>query len=144
MLSRNYLREFAISALVPLNDDAEKMREIGIDPIVGTLDDHQLLRTESARADVVFNTTHCDHQASARAIIQGLEEHSTETGKGPILIHTSGAFAASHDARTRLAIIRPIAAIQPPSARTAMVRQDATPSEFVNTAVSAIASVMAP
>lgn len=50
----------------------------------------------------------------------------------------------AQDASARLAIIRPIAAIQPPRARTAMVRQDAVLPDVVcrNTAVSAIVSVM--
>lgn len=58
----------------------------------------------------------------------------------------AGSFAASHDASTRLAIMRPMAAIQPPRARTAMARQDVMLSDFVrlNAEVSAIVSVMAP
>ena len=91
MLSRNYLRDFAISALVRRPDDAKRMQELGVDPVVGTLEDYELLRRESARASVVFNTANCDHQDSARAIIQGLSERSKESGQRPILIHTSGA-----------------------------------------------------
>lgn len=91
MLSRDYLREFAISALVRRPADAEKMRELGVEPVVGTLDDYELLRAHARRASIVFNTASCDHQESAVAIIDGLSERSRETGIRPILIHTSGA-----------------------------------------------------
>lgn len=99
MLSRDYLSRFEISALVRRPSDAKKMSELGVTPIMGTLDDHELLRRESARASVVFNTANCDHQDSAIAIIRGLSERSKESGSRPILIHTSGAGVLSAPSR---------------------------------------------
>ena len=91
MLSRDYLDKFTISALVRHPEDAETMRQLGIRPVVGTLDDSVLLKEESAAASVVFNTADCDHVDSARAIVRGLLQRANETGSKPILIHTSGA-----------------------------------------------------
>ncbi|MGC3991648.1 MAG: NAD-dependent epimerase/dehydratase family protein [Chthoniobacteraceae bacterium] len=91
MLSRDYLRDFSISALVRQPGDVEKVRRLGVNPIIGTLDDYDLLKRESSNASIVFNTASCDHQISARAIIEGLTERSKIAGIRPILIHTSGA-----------------------------------------------------
>lgn len=99
MLSRNYLRDFTISALVRRDRDAELMRKLGAEPVVGSLDDRDLLRREAARATVVFNTANCDHQPSARAIVQGLSERAKATGVRPILIHTSGAGVLSTNSK---------------------------------------------
>ena len=99
MISRGYLQDFIISALVRREQDAEMMRKIGVEPVVGSLDDSALLRRESARADIVFNTADCDHQPSARAIVQGLSERAQATGTRPILIHTSGAGVLSTNSK---------------------------------------------
>ncbi|SFD17494.1 Nucleoside-diphosphate-sugar epimerase [Chitinophaga sp. CF118] len=99
MLMRDYLNRFTISALVRRRDDAQRMRQLGIEPVIGTLDDLEIIRRESAKADIVFNTANCDHRESAIAIIQGLTKHSKETGKRPILIHTSGAGVLSDNSK---------------------------------------------
>lgn len=91
MLMRNYLKDFKISALVRRSEDAKTMRDLGIEPIIGSLDDYELLRRKSTEATVVFNTANCDHQGSVMAIIKGLTERYLKTNARPILIHTSGA-----------------------------------------------------
>lgn len=91
MVSRGYQSKFALAALFRRDSDAQAMRKIGVEPVIGSLDDYDLLRQESARASVVYNTADCDHQLSARAIVEGLSERSKATGTRPILIHTSGA-----------------------------------------------------
>lgn len=91
MLERDYLNRFNISALVRRPEDADKMEQFGVTPVIGTLDDDQLLRLQSTKADIVFNTANCDHRPSAVAIIKGLEERAGKTGQKPILVHTSGA-----------------------------------------------------
>jgi len=91
MLSRGYLQAFEIAVLVRQSSDAQRLQELGVRPVMGTLDDLDLLVHEAARADIVFNTANCDHQESAKAIIKGLSARSQEAGHPPILIHTSGA-----------------------------------------------------
>jgi nucleoside-diphosphate-sugar epimerase len=100
MISRDYSSQFEISALVRRSDDARRMTELGVTPILGTLEDGDLLRRASRRASIVFNTANCDHQDSAKAIIQGLMERAQESGDRPILIHTSGAGVLSASSRS--------------------------------------------
>lgn len=97
MLSRDYLKSFNISALVRNEEDTVKLEKLGIEPIFGTLNDLQIISTESQKADIVFNTANCDHLLSVEAIIQGLEERAKQTGQRPILIHTSGAGVLSEN-----------------------------------------------
>lgn len=91
LVTRGYLRDFAIRALVRRSEDANVMRELGVEPVSGSIDDSELLRREATGASVVFDTANCDHQASARAFVRGLSERARATGERPILIHTSGA-----------------------------------------------------
>lgn len=99
MLTRNYLSDFTISALVRNTKDALKMKELGVNPVIGTLDDQDILIEASSKADIVFNTANCDHQLSARAIVEGLSKRSVTTGMRPILIHTSGAGVLSENSK---------------------------------------------
>ena len=99
MTSREYVRDYTIAALVRRESDAELMRELGVEAVVGSLDDGDLLRRESARASIVFNTADCDHQPSARAIVQGLSERAAATKTRPVLIHTSGAGVLSTNSK---------------------------------------------
>lgn len=91
MIERNYLKDFKISALVRRSEDAKTMRDLGIEPVIGSLDNFELLRSKAAEASIVFNTANCDHQGSVMAIIKGLTERYHHTNERPILIHTSGA-----------------------------------------------------
>ena len=97
MLTRNYLNDYKISALVRDPEDARKMQALGVEPVLGTLNDFELLKKKSSESSIVFNTANCDHQQSALAIIEGLKERSNQTGQSPILIHTSGAGVLSEN-----------------------------------------------
>ncbi|KAF1045468.1 MAG: Aurachin B dehydrogenase [Herbaspirillum frisingense] len=67
----------------PAKSDA--LRAIGIEPVIGTLDDSALLAAEAARADAVINCASSDHRPAIEALIAGL------AGSGKILLHTSGS-----------------------------------------------------
>lgn len=54
--------------------------------VYGDLDSYDLIRGESAAADIVCHFANCDHEDSATAIVEGLSSRH-ETG---FLIHTSG------------------------------------------------------
>jgi nucleoside-diphosphate-sugar epimerase len=57
--------------------------------VYGDLDSVDLIREESAKADIVCHFANCDHEPSATAIVQGLAEgHSVE--KPGFYVHTSG------------------------------------------------------
>ena len=101
MLSGGYLDRFTISVLTRRAEDAETMLKLGVEPVMGSLDDLALLRTQSAASSVVFSMANCDDAPSARAMAQGLADRASRTGERPILIHTSGAGVLSDNSTGR-------------------------------------------
>jgi len=84
--------KYTVSALVRREEQAEIIRKLGATPIVGSLDDAELLFNASREADVVINTADSDHFSAARAIVKGLK---AKKDKNAILIHTSGTSVIS-------------------------------------------------
>ncbi|HSW26562.1 MAG TPA: NmrA family NAD(P)-binding protein, partial [Burkholderiaceae bacterium] len=72
---------------------AERLAKIGIDPVLGTLDDADALTRAARAADGVINAASADHGGAVRALIAGLE------GSGKPLLHTSGSSVIGDDAR---------------------------------------------
>lgn len=72
---------------------AAQLADRGIDPVIGTLDDAELLISEARHADGVINTASADHAGAVQALIKGL------AGSGKPLLHTSGASVVGDDAR---------------------------------------------
>lgn len=75
-------------AIRGLARDASKsaaLRALGIEPVIGTLDDSALLGAEAARADAVVNCASSDHRPAIEALIAGLGKQRK------ILLHTSGS-----------------------------------------------------
>ena len=71
--------------------DAE-LRRHGIDPVLGTLADHDLLDAESRAADAVVNAASSDDRGAIEAIVAAL------AGSGKALIHTSGSSIVGDEA----------------------------------------------
>jgi nucleoside-diphosphate-sugar epimerase len=82
-----------VRGLVRSPESAVLLAERGIEPVLGGLDDADLLIHEARAADGVVNTASSDHAASVRALISGLE------GSGKPLLHTSGSSVIGDDAR---------------------------------------------
>ena len=74
-----------VSGLVRSEENAQRVRSLGIAPILGTLDDATVLRSAAARADAIVHAANADHEPSARAMLAAIED----TGK--TYIHTSGS-----------------------------------------------------
>lgn len=75
----------SIVGLVRSETAAGEARALGMQPVVGTLDDATLL-TDNARAcDAVINTAEANHPASVEAFLAALK------GSGKTFIHTSGS-----------------------------------------------------
>lgn len=74
-----------VSGLVRSERSADQVQALGIVPVHGTLDDLDVLRTATARADVVLNAANADHEPSVWAMLKALKF----TGKA--FIHTSGS-----------------------------------------------------
>jgi nucleoside-diphosphate-sugar epimerase len=73
--------------------NAERLAKSGIDPVLGTLDDADVLTRAACAADGVINCASADHVGAVRALIAGL------TGSGKPLLHTSGSSVIGDDAR---------------------------------------------
>jgi nucleoside-diphosphate-sugar epimerase len=65
----------------------------GIEPVLGSLDDADVLEREARICDGVINTASADHAGAVKALIAGLE------GSGKPLLHTSGSSVVGDDAR---------------------------------------------
>ncbi|SEG91519.1 Nucleoside-diphosphate-sugar epimerase [Thermomonospora echinospora] len=61
------------------------LRDLGVDPVLGTLDDASVLAAEAQAADAVINAADSDHEASAAVLTEAL------AGSGKPLLHTSGS-----------------------------------------------------
>ncbi len=82
-----------VRGLVRSPENAALLAERGIEPVMGSLDDIDLLTDEARAADGVINTASADHAESVRALIEGL------MGSSKPLIHTSGSSVIGDDAR---------------------------------------------
>ncbi len=74
-----------VRGLVRSAENAEKIRALGIEPVIGTLDDGAILEKEARTADAVFNAASADHRGAVVALLGALE------GSGKAFIHTSGS-----------------------------------------------------
>jgi len=90
---------FNITALVRSPEKAEKLKALGIEAVVGSLSDHDVLEKLASASDVVFAMADADDLPAAKAILKGLKSRYEATGKAPILIHTSGTGVLSDNAK---------------------------------------------
>jgi nucleoside-diphosphate-sugar epimerase len=74
-----------VRGLVRDQDKADQVARLGIEPIIGSLEDSELLKAESRSSDGVINAANSDHRGAVEAIIAGLE------GSGKPFLHTSGS-----------------------------------------------------
>jgi len=72
---------------------AERLAATGMEPVLGTLDDADVLTRAARAADGVINAASADHVGAVRALIHGLE------GSSKPLLHTSGSSVIGDDAR---------------------------------------------
>jgi nucleoside-diphosphate-sugar epimerase len=79
--------------LVRTAERADAVARLGLEPVVGDLDDRDLLVGEARRANAVVNAASSDHRGAAEALVEGLE------GSGKALLHTSGSSVVGDDAR---------------------------------------------
>ncbi|MBT9595294.1 MAG: NAD-dependent epimerase/dehydratase family protein [Vitreoscilla sp.] len=72
---------------------AERLAASGIEPVLGTLDDADVLAREARACDGVINTASADHAGAVHALLAALE------GSSKPLLHTSGSSVVGDDAR---------------------------------------------
>ncbi|MCA6118553.1 NAD-dependent epimerase/dehydratase family protein [Bradyrhizobium sp. WSM 1738] len=74
-----------VTGLVRSVEKAEAVRAFGIEPVLGTLDDGEVLAQAAWAADIVVNAASADHKGAVVALLDAL------TGSGKAFIHTSGS-----------------------------------------------------
>src|SRR6478735_1324663 len=74
-----------VTGLVRSPEKAEAVRARGIQPVLGTLDDGEILSQAARAADVVVNAASADHKGAVVALLDAL------AGSGKPFIHTSGS-----------------------------------------------------
>jgi nucleoside-diphosphate-sugar epimerase len=82
-----------ILGLVRNDVAASRLSQNGIEPVMGNLDDTDLLIQLARLSDAVINTANADHLGSVEALLEGLK------GSGKPLLHTSGSSVVGDDAR---------------------------------------------
>jgi nucleoside-diphosphate-sugar epimerase len=84
---------YKVRGLVRTESQAEKVRKLGIEPVLGTLEDTDILAREARAADGVVNAASSDHLPSVTALLDAL------AGSGKPFVHTSGSSVVGDDAR---------------------------------------------
>jgi len=74
-----------VTGLVRSTEKADAVRARGIEPLLGTLDDAEVLSRAARAADVVVNAASADHRGAVTALLDAL------AGSGKPFIHTSGS-----------------------------------------------------
>jgi nucleoside-diphosphate-sugar epimerase len=74
-----------VTGLVRSAEKADAVRARGIQPVLGTLDDADILSQAAQAADIVVNAASADHKGAAAALLDTL------AGSGKPFIHTSGS-----------------------------------------------------
>ncbi|WP_457949799.1 NAD-dependent epimerase/dehydratase family protein [Pseudarthrobacter sp. alpha12b] len=82
-----------VTGLTRDTDKATVLAASGIEPVIGTLEDRDILMREARKADAVVSAADADHRASVEAMAGALE------GSGKVLIHTSGSSLVGDDVR---------------------------------------------
>src|SRR3954464_14796633 len=74
-----------VTGLVRSAEKAGAVRGHGIEPVLGSLDDAEILTQAARAADIVVNAASADHKGAVVALLDAL------AGSGKPLIHTSGS-----------------------------------------------------
>lgn len=82
-----------VYGLVRNPDKIDALKELGIDPVLGTLDDTEVLTRYAEQSDTVIHTADSDHRLAVETFISALR------GSGKPFLHTSGSSVVGDDAR---------------------------------------------
>jgi len=74
-----------VRGLIRRAEQADDLKHLNIEPVIGSLDDTDLLVTEARAADAVVNAASSDHRAAVETLIGALE------GTNKPFLHTSGS-----------------------------------------------------
>ncbi|SAK63603.1 3-beta hydroxysteroid dehydrogenase/isomerase [Caballeronia calidae] len=74
-----------VRGLIRRAEQADALKRLNIEPVIGSLDDTALLASEAREADAVINAASSDHRGAVEALIGALE------GSNKPFLHTSGS-----------------------------------------------------
>ena len=74
-----------VRGLLRSPERTDALAEMGIEPVLGPLEDAPLLTAEARRAEAVVNAANADHRAAVETLLAAL------AGSGKVFIHTSGS-----------------------------------------------------
>ena len=80
-----------VFGLVRNKEKARAVANFGVRPVIGTLEDQEILIANADNADAVIHTANSDHRAAVETFIETL------TGTGKVFIHTSGSSVVGDD-----------------------------------------------
>lgn len=75
----------SVLGLVRSQERADQVQALGIEPVMGNLDDADVIKDAAKRSDAVISAANAEHRASAEAIIDALD------GTGKAFIQTGGS-----------------------------------------------------
>jgi nucleoside-diphosphate-sugar epimerase len=109
-----------VSGLARSDETAAALKQRGIAPVRGTLDDATALTAAAKTADVTIGAANADHRSAAEAIVKAL------AGTGKSYLHTSGSSIVGGPARGEFvaAVFDEDTPFTPPPARQARVEID--------------------
>ncbi|MBC3268304.1 NAD-dependent epimerase/dehydratase family protein [Pseudomonas sp. SWRI81] len=74
-----------VTGLVRSVEQADELKALGMNAVIGTLEDSQLLAEQARVADAVINAASSDHRGAVEALLGALR------GSGKVFLHTSGS-----------------------------------------------------
>lgn len=74
-----------VTGLVRSAEQADELKALGMNAVIGTLDDSQLLAQQARAADAVINAASSDHRGAVAALLGALR------GSNKVFLHTSGS-----------------------------------------------------
>ncbi|OGM49493.1 NAD dependent epimerase/dehydratase family protein [Aspergillus bombycis] len=82
--------KYNITTLVRREAACPAFHELGVQTVLGSLSDKDVIATQTAASDIVIHTATADDLPSVQAILEGVRER-TQRRQQTIYIHTSGA-----------------------------------------------------
>lgn len=82
----------ALRGLVRDPEKGKRLAVLGVEPVIGGLDEAALLTAEAQRADAVINAADSDHRGAVDALLDGL------SGSNKPFLHTSGSSIVADEA----------------------------------------------
>lgn len=96
VLDRLLENDYKVSALARREAAASELKERGVWPVLGSLEDAVTIEQQVEAHDIVFHTATADDLQSVESIIRGIDRRASQN-KHTIYIHTSGTSLLNDD-----------------------------------------------